>query len=126
MLMRLLADVALAGEVGMRAGIEAGAKVCNARGIDEQEAFGLGRGAQNYYRARDAIRALTPPPSDALAAMLKAAEERGAAREREAITRLIHGFHYWQGSNDLADRQTKAWLNDAIRARAPAGGEVGS
>ena len=34
---------------------------CNLRGIAEQGGYGLNRATQNYYRARDAIRALTPP-----------------------------------------------------------------
>jgi hypothetical protein len=32
------------------------AKVANARGVIEEEAFGLDRSAQNCYRIRDAIR----------------------------------------------------------------------
>jgi len=56
----------LAG-VAMR---EAAAKVCDERGAHEQRCFGLGREAQNYFRARDAIRAL-PLPDDA--ALLRAA-----------------------------------------------------
>lgn len=39
--------------------IERCAAVCNERGVKEQEAFGLTRATQNYFRARDAIRALS-------------------------------------------------------------------
>lgn len=34
------------------------AKVCDERGAEEQEAWGLNRAAQNYYRARNAVRDL--------------------------------------------------------------------
>jgi hypothetical protein len=36
---------------------EACAKVCDEKGVMEQANFGLGRETQNYFRARDAIRA---------------------------------------------------------------------
>ena len=38
---------------------EACAKLCDERGAEEQEGFGLVRSAQNYFRARNAIRALS-------------------------------------------------------------------
>lgn len=41
-------------------GLEIAANICNQRGIEEQKNFGLGREAQNYFRARDAIRATIP------------------------------------------------------------------
>jgi len=40
---------------------EAAAKVCDEKGAAEQVNYKLNRGTQNYFRARDAIRALTPP-----------------------------------------------------------------
>lgn len=39
-------------------GIEKAANACNERGKLEQENYGLTRGTQNFYRARDIIRAL--------------------------------------------------------------------
>lgn len=48
-----------AQEAAIKAAIEAAAKVCDERGAAEQADFGLGRGAQNYFRARNAIRGLT-------------------------------------------------------------------
>jgi hypothetical protein len=43
------------GQVDMR---ERAAQVCDQRGAEEQEAFGLVRGTQNYFRARNAVRDL--------------------------------------------------------------------
>jgi len=52
------------GQEDMR---ERAAKVCDERGKEEQEGYGLNRAAQNYYRARNAVRdlpilAATPTP----------------------------------------------------------------
>ncbi|EHL99581.1 hypothetical protein HMPREF9946_03092 [Acetobacteraceae bacterium AT-5844] len=44
-------------DAAVRAEREACAVQCNDMGAEEQHNFGLGRAAQNYYRARDAIRA---------------------------------------------------------------------
>lgn len=44
-------------------GRDEAAKECDARGIIEQQNYGLVRGTQNFYRARDIIR-LLPPPAD--------------------------------------------------------------
>jgi hypothetical protein len=41
-----------------RDALEEAAKVCDERGAAEQVNYGLNRGTQNYFRARDAIRAL--------------------------------------------------------------------
>lgn len=38
---------------------ERAAEVCDDRGVEEHKGFGLTRAAQNYFRARDAIRALS-------------------------------------------------------------------
>lgn len=46
-----------AGAVAMR---EAAAQFCDAEGAYEQEGFGLNRAAQNYFRARNGIRAIDP------------------------------------------------------------------
>jgi len=43
------------GQIDMR---ERAAQVCDRRGAEEQEAFGLVRGTQNYFRARNAVREL--------------------------------------------------------------------
>ncbi|WP_294272906.1 hypothetical protein [uncultured Sphingomonas sp.] len=43
------------GQVDMR---ERAAQLCDQRGAEEQEGFGLVRGTQNYFRARNAIRDL--------------------------------------------------------------------
>lgn len=55
----LTALAALADEaaVAMR---EAAAKYCDEEGAYEQEGYGLNRAAQNYFRARNGIRALDP------------------------------------------------------------------
>ena len=37
---------------------EQAAKVCDERGADERSEYGLNRAAQNYFRARNAIRAI--------------------------------------------------------------------
>ena len=47
-------------EQGARLMQEAAAKFCDAEGAYEQEGYGLNRAAQNYYRARNGIRALSP------------------------------------------------------------------
>ena len=43
-----------------RAVIEAAAKCCDDAGAYEQEGYGLTRATQNYFRARNYIRALDP------------------------------------------------------------------
>lgn len=50
-----LSETIIAEAAAMR---ERAAKLCDERGADEQEGYGLTRAAQNYFRARDAIRAL--------------------------------------------------------------------
>jgi chromosome segregation ATPase len=50
------AEAALA--TARRDALEEAAKVCDERGAAEQVNYGLNRGTQNYFRARDAIRAL--------------------------------------------------------------------
>ena len=51
------AAIAAARAEGVREGMLKAATICNERGAREEENFGLVRGTQNYYRARDAIRA---------------------------------------------------------------------
>lgn len=46
-----------AGALAMR---EAAAKFCDDKGAYEQEGYGLDRAAQNYFRARNGIRAIDP------------------------------------------------------------------
>jgi hypothetical protein len=53
--MELIRSIYEAGARDMR---EMAAKCCDQRGADEQEGYGLSRGTQNYFRARDAIRSL--------------------------------------------------------------------
>lgn len=42
------------------------AKACNDRGAQEEQAYGLTRGTQNFYRARDVVRALRDKPAPAV------------------------------------------------------------
>lgn len=51
------ADLARAYELGR----DDASDECNDRGRIEQENYGLTRGAQNFFRAGNIIRALTPP-----------------------------------------------------------------
>lgn len=130
------ADVALAGEVGMRAGIEAAAKWHDAQAdalaaVEDWSARRFERRADiaRHRHCASSIRALTPPPSDALAAMVAEAEARGAAREREAVKHAIRCGHLHEESEDLS-RLLSSIDHDAKRramlARATVGGEVGS
>lgn len=68
-------------EAERAAQIEADAGICDERGRREQDDFGLCRGTQNYYRARDAIRS-QPHDRSALAKML--ADARMAALREAA------------------------------------------
>jgi hypothetical protein len=54
-------------ETIVRAENEACAKVCDDRGSYEQANFGLVHSAQNYFRARDAIRARVKPHNNEVA-----------------------------------------------------------
>jgi hypothetical protein len=63
-------------EAVARAAMEWAANLCNSRGIQEQAAYGLNRAAQNYYRARDYIRALASDPAT-IAAIIDKAREGG-------------------------------------------------
>lgn len=54
--------------------IEAAAKAINDRGAEEQRNFGLGRETQNFYRARDIVRALH---TDATRAAMDAIRREG-------------------------------------------------
>ena len=49
-------------EQAAREALERAAKLCDEMGAYEQEGYGLDRAAQNYFRARNAIRALAPTP----------------------------------------------------------------
>lgn len=63
------------------AAYEAAADAINKRGAEEQCNFGLGRETQNFYRARDLVRALTPSTArDAYSAAIAAAERAGYER----------------------------------------------
>lgn len=50
-------------EAAVKAAMEAAAKRIEEMGAREQADFGLCRSAQNYYRARDEIRALADDPA---------------------------------------------------------------
>jgi hypothetical protein len=50
-------------EAAVKRALEAAAVKCDSRGRDEKLNFGLGRATQNYYRARDAIRAMAADPA---------------------------------------------------------------
>jgi hypothetical protein len=88
-------------DAAVAAAYEAAARVCNDRGVAEQVNYGLGRETQNYYRARDAIRALTP--SDALAALervkAEARREGRVAGLREAA--YIYAGGVWYHNPDV-------------------------
>ena len=65
------------GQIDMR---ERAAQVCDQRGAEEQEGFGLVRGTQNYFRARNAVRNLEIAALDSRAG--DAGEGKAEAYER--------------------------------------------
>ncbi|MET0375977.1 MAG: hypothetical protein ABW128_17185 [Rhizorhabdus sp.] len=76
------------GQIDMR---ERAAKVCDQRGAEEQEAFGLVRGTQNYFRARNAVRELeiaTTPGGDLLEQAAREADEEGLRSDQSASWRV--------------------------------------
>lgn len=77
-IMAILSDNAIteAEERGARLMQEAAAKLCDAEGAYEQEGYGLNRGTQNYFRARNAIRALDPVTIIARATLTEAPHDR--------------------------------------------------
>lgn len=73
---RIKALEALLSEA-VKAGMLEGAKTCNDRGGAEQVNYGLNRGTQNYFRARDAIRALADDPETIARIVAQLKEGRG-------------------------------------------------
>lgn len=92
------------GQVDMR---ERAAQLCDQRGAEEQEGFGLVRGTQNYFRARNAIRALEIAALDSRAG--DAGEDGGKALfEHEMRQRGVQGL--WA---DLDEDERKGWRESA-------------
>lgn len=71
------------------AAIEAAAVALNARGVAEQEDYGLGRETQNFYRARDIVRALHTDASRAAIERIKREAREEALREAANKLRIM-------------------------------------
>ena len=61
----------------VKEGMLEGARACNDRGGAEQVNYGLNRGTQNYFRARDVIRALADDPETIARIVAQVKEGRG-------------------------------------------------
>lgn len=118
------ADIALEREAARREGIEVCAEWLDRMAIHMQ--MESNEAAAKQYRGIAArLRALQPPPSPALAALIAEAEARGAAREREACARAADGLASgWFSSMEY----TAHVIATAIRARptSGSGGEGGA
>jgi hypothetical protein len=81
---------------------EAAAKLCDERGAHEQRCFGLGREAQNYFRARDAIRAIPLPftPAQLLAAALAVPEVARVIAAYDRVTRAKTAYAQRRGDDE--------------------------
>lgn len=97
------------------AAYEVAARAINDRGVVEQENFGLDRATQNFFRARDIVRALaTPDQTAALDKLVSEAEARGKTicAATEKIRRLVE----W-----LQDDEDNVFLlphDDVVKMRA--------
>lgn len=73
-------------QAAVDAALEGAAVALNDRGAREEDNFGLNRASQNYFRARDMVRALiTAPQRDALQAVIDAAVAEARAEDAAAL-----------------------------------------
>ncbi len=73
------------------AAYERAAKLLDQRGQEEQINYGLGRETQNFYRARDMVRALATPDQIAALDAVRAEARAQGMREAAEIARNIKG-----------------------------------
>lgn len=99
------------------AAFEAAAKACNDRGIAEQVNYGLGRETQNYYRARDAIRALTP--ADATAALARMIAEEFVRGVEEAAEIARKCVYYDSAGNGFEEEKFEEAILAAAKEAKP-------
>jgi hypothetical protein len=76
-------------EAAMAAVVERAAKDLDERGQHEQINFGLDRATQNFYRARDIVRAFAPPPGLAMLAELRAERDAADQRAGAMLARIV-------------------------------------
>lgn len=93
------------GQIDMR---DRAAAVCDKRGAEEQESYGLNRAAQNYFRARNAVRDLEPAALALPAPVVEGWQEMDSAPNHDGAK--IIGFDERWGVAEMMRDGSKLWV----------------